>query len=527
MLTPNHKLSPIGVSLEADALRAVQYQHRGSGWALCDAVTVPREEASAPLAAEDVTLLAEVLKRRRFKGDRVAAALPNAELIRGLVEVKPDDHEALLNAALEIERGNGLEPGTYELAAWEPDMPAESRQAAVVVNGCRHDDAERWLLWFNRAGLRLEALDSRSSAAARCVDTDRASAGDHLTAVLDIGRTESELILVRRGVVVYQRSLIDAGLGAAHAFLADQGLDHHLAAFVLHQGDDATHRHRATRDTAIARLARAVAQEADPALDYAARLYAPQVIERLAVIGEGASIDGLEEAVAQELSLATASTRRPDAGGETQDRAYTVATGLALAERDGGINLLPQTELDRRAGQRQSRGGVLVAAGYSGLLLLGAVGYLSLSAPRQTMAAGDRMAIETARVEKLSVAVADAQRDLREGTRQLEASRVLSERPNWSTLLDLVARASGGDVVLDGVRVETTGPTIDAAARVQLSGTTRDPWQVSAFVLSLEQLGLFERVEIADSQRAARGANAMTRFTVRAEIGNGVQEAAP
>ena len=516
----SNRTSPIGVSILGHAVQAVQYDRRGNGWALRDAVSMPRDNAAAAFTADEAHRLADIFRRRRFVGSDVVAAVPNTDLIRGLIEVKPDHDSPLLAAALEVERTNGLASDTYELAAWPPELPQGSRQCAVMVNGCTHDAAHHLLDTFAQAGLELISLDSRAGSVARSVDTGQGFAGDHITAVLDIDRHATELVLVRRGVVVYQRSLIDAGLRHALNTLNEHGLDDNLAQHLLHQTpiDDEHDLNAAALSAALESFTQMLCTEADPALDYAARLYAPNVIKRLAVVGEGARVSGLEDLLMQRLSLASCSTRRPDLTGLQDDRRFAVESGLAVAPAQGTINLLPEDELSRRVEKRKARCGVLVTSAYAVLLLAGGAGYLAASAPDRAMAATDQLAIETSHVTQLTKSITAIEHEVTAAARQLEATRVLSERPNWSTLLDLVAQAAAGDVVLDAIRVSTTGATIDAGATVVLSGITNDPWQVSTFVLSLEHLGLFDRVVITDSKRAVRGANTLTAFTISAQI---------
>lgn len=200
-----------------------------------------------------------------------------------------------------------------------------------------------------------------------------------------------------------------------------------------------------------------------------------------------------------------------------------------------GINLIPATILARRREALRVRRGLLATAGYLTLLLGATVGYLSLSAPPSADASGPGAAaeagagagMETAasdpavaadRIALLERQIAAGKRELVEADRAVAGGRVLSERPDWSTLLRLVANAAGPEVLLHGFSLGTSGPTIRAGAWVTLNGVAADPGTVSSFALGLEGLKLFDRVKIVSSRREPFGDRTATVFELRCEL---------
>jgi len=183
-----------------------------------------------------------------------------------------------------------------------------------------------------------------------------------------------------------------------------------------------------------------------------------------------------------------------------------------------GINLIPAPILARRQERRRVGQGLVATAIYLSLLFVATFGYLTFNSPRSADAATAALAADAERVAVLRSQVADLQNDLTETDRQLAGSRVLSERPDWSTLLRLVALAAGPEVVLNDFAIGTTGPTIEAGAWVTVGGIATDPWTVSSFALRLEETSLFDQVKIESSRREPLGNRAATGFVLRCEL---------
>ncbi len=323
--------TPIGLDLGATTLRAAQLRRSGDGWTSLDAIELSRLHPGQAFTAEEAQRLAAVLQRRSFVGRSLVVSLPNRDLIRGLIEVGGKaEGGPMLEAAVEIERTHGLEPGQYELAAWMPPTSGARRQTAVCVNGCRHDAAQSLLNAFDAAGLTVKALDSRACAIGRAFDTDSA-ASPSLTAVLDIESDGTELILLHQGGVVYQRPLIEAGLDQVEKRLAEHGLDAATTQHVLKTMGLATvqHAHAEPVRKALGNFTRSLAQEALPAMDYATRLYADLPIERFAVVGRGASVPLLGYEIQQQLRL-TASASPIGVAGLDDAASFAIALGLTL-----------------------------------------------------------------------------------------------------------------------------------------------------------------------------------------------------
>lgn len=183
-----------------------------------------------------------------------------------------------------------------------------------------------------------------------------------------------------------------------------------------------------------------------------------------------------------------------------------------------GINLIPAPIRARRLDRRRVGHGLTATAIYLSMLFVATTGYLTLNTPRSANATTNALAMDVERAALLRTQIATLKQTRIETERQLAGARVLSERPDWSTLLRLVALAAGSEIVLNDFSLGTTGPTIEAGAWVTVGGIATDPWTVSSFALRLEDTGLFDRVKIESSRREPFNNRTATGFVLRCEL---------
>ncbi len=520
------RFSPVAVTFSGGTLRAVQLERRRLGWAVREALALrPEPDVDGDAGDRAVRRLAEVWARRRFVGTDVVFALPNADLIRSLLEVDADKDDPLLAAAVETERVHGLSPGTYELTAWRPEQASGGRRSAVMVVGAAHDATRRWAERFSDVGLTATHVECRASAAASLLGLD--GSDERGQVVLDIGHGSTELAVVRDGTVIYQRALPGLGIASPVAALADDGLDAELARHAIETagliGDAGANGlpYAPQVRRVLAAFVKDLVREAEPALDYAARLYAPQLIDTLTVLADGAAVPGLEGELAQRLSLEPLPVRCAQVQGLPGQAGYAVALGLCLSGSGGAgaFNLLPLDVIEQRETSRTVRFGLAGAASYAAALAVVGGVYIGVNRPQFAQAASTRIADAQAEHAGLMRQLEQVRQETQDAEHRLEATRVLSERPDWSTLLHVVAQSTGETVVLDDLRVSMVGESMGRSAKVLVRGAAEDPWSLSTFVLSLERIGLFDRVNILRSQRAPRSAVTVTEFELECLIG--------
>jgi hypothetical protein len=161
-------------------------------------------------------------------------------------------------------------------------------------------------------------------------------------------------------------------------------------------------------------------------------------------------------------------------------------------------NLMPAVRLARLAQARSVRRWVKIVSVYSTLVIAacGAIGFTAATdAPQDAKAVHAYLE----RAKKKSAAIgADV---AAEQTRMASVMEV-SEQPDWSILLSVLSRTLGDDIVLTAV--DTSGPDGAGGASTMpdvftITGVGRSQPAIAQFVLRLERLGLFSRVDLVQT----------------------------
>lgn len=181
------------------------------------------------------------------------------------------------------------------------------------------------------------------------------------------------------------------------------------------------------------------------------------------------------------------------------------------------VNLIPQSR--REAGRRRLRlrRWVWICVAYAVLVLSGAA--MALATWGGSVVEDLRPRIAAAETQLADVRATDQQLggELEELSSRLAAAQQVGQRPDWSVLMAVVSRASDERIVLRRVylrprevpREAGVEPTF-AGYAVQISGVGTDQAAVSAFVLKLEESGLFDQVQPPKTSRGTfRGKDAI------------------
>ena len=198
--------------------------------------------ASDELSVDQLDGIIKALHRQGFEGDEFVVALPQKKLLSGVLEVPPRTSGAPLDVICrnELARTHKLEAEQIESVWWELPPPpvgarAEAEGAQAIAVGCKITDAEELLGVFEAVGVGVTAIDARGSALARAVSA-RLVETPGLTAVLEWEWESGLIVVVRGGVIVYERHLAEAGLKAIHAEMVKKlSIDADAAAHVIEQ----------------------------------------------------------------------------------------------------------------------------------------------------------------------------------------------------------------------------------------------------------------------------------------------------
>ena len=178
-----------------------------------------------------------------------------------------------------------------------------------------------------------------------------------------------------------------------------------------------------------------------------------------------------------------------------------------------GVNLIPEAKKRALARHRRLRLWSWAVGGYVLLLVMGlAVSYAHW--PDAVSGSHDQLEVVSGQIDRTRGAIADLNKAIGETRMALHASRILAEVPDFSVLLEQLARHLGPQMVLDRCELEPHPPaSIGAQApapgatlgqwKLHMGGVARSQSAVSQFAIRLESTGLFDQVAVVETKRKA------------------------
>jgi Tfp pilus assembly protein PilN len=195
------------------------------------------------------------------------------------------------------------------------------------------------------------------------------------------------------------------------------------------------------------------------------------------------------------------------------------------------VNLLPRSRRHAAAARKRVRRWSWVAAGYAMVLL---AGYAACAAALSVDGDDHALMLEKTmrQIDELNNANAALTAQMGEAHVKLSVARTIGDQPDWSLLLAIISSAVDDQIVLTSTKLDaatgvdaqptsrpsTNDKTAALALPVRMSfslnGMARSQAAVSQFVLRLERLGLFERVDLARSNRQSVGTTEANVFRI-------------
>jgi type IV pilus assembly protein PilM len=337
----------IGIDVGGRVVKAAQLRRAKNRWIVDALAAFPRTKPEQSIDAEEVGYVGSVLRRQGFGGSDVVLAIPGDKLLPAILEVPPRTSGAPVDqiARTELSRMHKVPIGSFEMSYW--DLPPSLRlreSAQVMAVGCAHKDADELLDVFESAGLNVQALDVRTSAAGRaCAPMLAPHPG--ITAVIDIGWSSIALFILCGGVVIYERTLGEGGAEhllevACNKLQLDLAAADRLLATVGLGGDDETEQSDLGSfeefTCVVARHFDKVVEELRAPFSYTTHQYSEAGVRRVLLIGGGANIPGLPKHLGAALSVEVVAVTpgdiaecTPRMSARSGDAALTSAVGLA------------------------------------------------------------------------------------------------------------------------------------------------------------------------------------------------------
>ena len=185
------------------------------------------------------------------------------------------------------------------------------------------------------------------------------------------------------------------------------------------------------------------------------------------------------------------------------------------------VNLLSPARLAARHRRRRIRSWVVGVGMYAALLVA-----IWMGARVLTGGAGQTLASQIDRTERRITQskqrMAALQPKLAEARTTLAASRAVGEQPDWSLLLGLLSKLLDERTVLTNCRLEPLDDaprTAEGPYRLHISGMGRTQVAVSAYMLRLEESGLFDKVTLVDTQTEPFRQGEAVGFRIECRLG--------
>ncbi len=179
------------------------------------------------------------------------------------------------------------------------------------------------------------------------------------------------------------------------------------------------------------------------------------------------------------------------------------------------MNLIPTSVTASRLWRRRLRVWVTVGAVTAGALVATDIGLrAAVHGPEASHQAAHARLVN--REEVLGGQLTDHAKALEDVRRRTELTARVTTRPDWSLLLAALAAERGEGVSLTSCAVDEIDK--GEGVRVTVSGLSLAQSDVQAFVIALEQTGLFDEVVLLDTRRAISGGSERLSFNIAAAI---------
>lgn len=170
------------------------------------------------------------------------------------------------------------------------------------------------------------------------------------------------------------------------------------------------------------------------------------------------------------------------------------------------VNLIPAARRDAKRRRQRVRQWMAIGALYAALSSTMAAGW-RWSIGGEDPGIEQHLSTAAAEIDRAGNALSFTNTQLSAARSQIAANRQILSQPDWSLLLALLGRETGGEIVLRSFELKPgdtpAGATTPAAPKLtlRLSGFGRSNQAVAEFGLRLEETHLFSRVTLVDSSR--------------------------
>lgn len=329
---------PIGLDVGSRCIKAAQVRRRAGGYELVGSLVIERSGGGD---GAEIARALGALARQGFEGRRCVCAIGKGALVSGVFELPPRSSGAPVDelAMVELCRSSALEEGSCEVSCW--DLPGDRRggeMTGVLAVGCSHADANELIEEVGASGAIVEAVDVGACALARSCG-HLIVGGEAIGAIVDVGWSGVELVLMHAGCVVYERTLDAPGFGEivkeageVLGFGPRDTIESLLRPAKEPDTTGAVDRRTGNVSVVLERFGEQIAKELALSFEYGGRRYGCSEVSGAVLAGGGSGCAGLESVLGDRLGVrvSVASFGEVVRGGEGLDGVHACALGLAM-----------------------------------------------------------------------------------------------------------------------------------------------------------------------------------------------------
>lgn len=335
--------SYLGLDIGRSSIKAAQVSLGEKGPALEGLLRLERTSRGGALSAGEAGRLVRALDRQGMRACRLVLVAPTDALVSGSLNLPPASKDVPRDRIVEgeVSRVNRLSPGTFEFAWWDlPPKQGGGHAGQAHAVALPHAAVRPTL--DTLCALGLDAVRTLSGSLAMLSAARRLPVDPRrISAVLDLGSKRAHLVLMYAGRVVHERELPDFDMSSLRAeAVAALGVDERvagraLARYGLH--DEPTGTVACQMSAILAEAVHTLVDEVSISFAYVSHIYPEAELGPLLLVGGGANLPGVCEAIGEELELETqvmrpASLVKCDYFACVQaDASMTVALGAAIA----------------------------------------------------------------------------------------------------------------------------------------------------------------------------------------------------
>lgn len=330
--------SPIGLDIGPHHVTAVQIDSLGR---VRSYASFRRAEADVDLTESEASRIREVLDRCGFRGLRTAIAAPRSMLRSAILDLPPAASGAPIQhlARMELSRLQKMPQSSFAIGLWE--LPESTRGSAATQSmavACPNDAADALCGVLDDAGLEVIAMDTTACALCRALPID----ASRTEAILELNQSRSTLIVVHKGVVVFERQLGELTMHSLRARLAKHlRLPLSASAQLLRERGFGTEPDNLALLDAAKAICESFVEEIAQSAAFASSRYRDAAVSRVFLVGSDSSTPHLGSYLSSALECEFVTPRLPEltvVRGPSEERMISgqgvLALGLARWERD-------------------------------------------------------------------------------------------------------------------------------------------------------------------------------------------------